>query len=313
MAARYAAPFTGDFAVFAIDGRGVRHETGYSKGVLRELWRKHEAAMPPGPIYCPDRRAAYFYLCFVFIHMAPSPSHSTLLNTPHTGPISQSTFRRRIVPRLIALAAVINEIHWGDRHDPYNHVDWLPFYCVGVVDTFPVIISQPSDTRQARRFYQPKYGACVMKVQIIIDLNGLIIFASFPHQGVTGDALIWRRSRPLFIGREFALADGAYTTCAHAVAPYRMDRIGGMGATEYLVNSLIQLYRARVEHIIGVVTAHAFFRTPARMGLNVIEACIKISLHATAMQLRERHSMVYRYQDTVRGPWPHNTPDLLGW
>ena len=103
-------PWTGDFSVFAIDGRGVRHETGYSKGVLREIWRKHEADMPREPIYSPDRRAAYYYLCFVFIHMAPSPSHSTLLNTPHTGPISQSTFRRRIVPRLIALAAAIDEI-----------------------------------------------------------------------------------------------------------------------------------------------------------------------------------------------------------
>lgn len=295
-------PFVGDFGVFAIDGRGVRHETGYSEGVLREIWRKHEADMPREPIYSPDRRAAYYYLCFVFIHMAPSPSHSTLLNTPHTGPISQSTFRRRIVPRLIALATAINEICWADRLDLYNHTDWLPFYCVGIVDTFPVVISQPSDSRQARRFYQPKYGACVIKVQVIIDLNGLIIFASFPHQGITGDALIWRRWRPNFIGREFVLADGAYTSSAHVVAPYRMNRVGGMGVQEHLVNSLIQLYRARVEHIIGVITAHAFFRTPARMGIDTIEACIKISLHATAMQLRERRTMVNRYNDTVRGP-----------
>ena len=86
-----------------------------------------------------------------------------------------------------------------------------------------------------------------------------------------------------------------------------------MGVQEQLVNSLIQLYRARVEHIIGVITAHAFFRTPARMGIDTIEACIKNSLHATAMQLRERHAVVNRYHDTVRGPWPHNTPDLLGW
>ena len=49
------------------------------------------------------------------------------------------------------------------------------------------------------------------------------------------------------------------------------------------------------------------------IGIDTIEACIKISLHATAMQLRERHTMVNRYNDTVRGPWPHNTPDLLGW
>jgi hypothetical protein len=313
--ATHARPpaFTGDFGVFAMDGRGVRHETGYSEGVLRELWRKYEPSMPPDPIYKPSRRAAYFYLCFVFIHRAPSPSHSTLLYTPHTGPISERTFYRRIAPRLIALAGIIDEVHWEDRHDQYNHVPWFNFYCVGAVDTFPVVISQPTDSRQARRFYQPKYGSCVMKVQIIIDLNGLIVFASFPHQGITGDANIWRRSRPHFIGLEYVLADGAYGSCAHTLVPYRMNRAGGMGAAEQLVNSLIQLYRARVEHIIGVVTAHAFFRTPARMGLGLIEACIKISVHATAMQLRERHSMIYRYHETVRGPWPHDAPDILGW
>jgi hypothetical protein len=115
------------------------------------------------------------------------------------------------------------------------------------------------------------------------------------------------------------LADGAYGSCAHTMVPHRMNRAGGMGAAEQLVNSLIQLYRARVEHIIGVVTAHAFFRTPARTGLDLIEACITISVHATAMQLRERHTMVlerhtmvFRDPDTVRGRWPHDAPDILG-
>jgi hypothetical protein len=72
----------------------------------------------------------------------------------------------------------------------------------------------------------------------------------------------WRHHHPRFLGREFVLADGAYSSCAHTLSPYRADRVGGMGVAEELANSIIQYYRARVEHIIGVVTAHAFFRTP---------------------------------------------------
>ena len=305
-------PFVGSFAVFVIDGRGVHHETGYSEGVLRELWRKHHVDMPQDLAFSPDKRAAFFYLCFVYIHVAPSPSHSTLLNTPHTGPVSERTFYRRVVPRLLALAAVVDEVRWTDRHDPMNHVPHFPFYCVGIVDTFPVVVSQPSDPRQARRYYQPKYGACVMKVQIIVDLNGLIIFATFLHQGTSGDARIWRHHHPRFLGREFVLADGAYSSCAHTLSPYRADRVGGMGVAEELANSIIQYYRARVEHIIGVVTAHAFFRTPARVNLDLIVACTKISVHATAMHLRERHEMVPRYSSTMLGRWTHDAPDVLG-
>ena len=76
---------------------------------------------------------------------------------------------------------------------------------------------------------------------------------------------------------------------------------------------MIQYYRARVEHIIGVIQNHEFFRTKARMSMDLITACTKISVHATALHLRKRHQFAYRYPHTVVGPHPHNAPDLFGW
>ena len=58
--------------------------------------------------------------------------------------------------------------------------------------------------------FAPKYHACVFKVQIIIDLNGRIVYYSVPHLGVTSDTKIWSKTRPRFNEGEFVLADGAY-------------------------------------------------------------------------------------------------------
>ena len=93
----------------------------------------------------------------------------------------------------------------------------------------------------------------------------------------------------VFSLNEYVLADGAYRSSAHTLVPYREDRAGGIGAGEEAVNDIIQYYRARVEHIIGVIQNHEFFRTKARMSMDLITACTKISVHATALHLRRRH------------------------
>lgn len=312
MPARQLSRFRGSFEIFATRG-GVKGETGYSDDVVQELWRKHGGSMPEAPRGS-DKGPAYFFAALKFIHLCPQPSKTgSLLFTPHTGFISSSTFDRQIAPRLIILGMVIDEIDWAQRHDPYNHTPHFKYFCVGALDTFPVTISEPSDSRVAARYYQPKYGCCVIKVQIIVDFNGNIIYLSMPHLGVTGDARIWRHCRPTFCLNEYVLADGAYRSCAHCLVPYRQDMAGGMGPGEEAVNDIIQFYRARVEHIIGVVQNHAFFREKSRMSMDLIQACTKISVHATALQLRKRHAFALRYPHTVVGPHPHNTPDVLGW
>ena len=304
--------FRGSFAVFST-ANGVQGETGYSDGIVQELWRKYDHFMPTAPQGV-DKAEAYFYAALKFIHLCPHPTKTgSLLYTPHTGFISSSTFDRQIAPRLIILGTVINEIDWALRHDEFNHVPHFKYFCVGALDTFPVRISEPSNSRVARLYYQPKYGCCVVKCQLIVDFNGNIIFCSIPHLGTTGDARIWRHCRPVFSLNEYVLADGAYRSSAHTLVPYREDRAGGIGVGEEKVNDIIQYYRARVEHIIGVIQNHEFFRTKARMSMDLITACTKISVHATALHLRKRHQFAYRYPHTVVGPHPHNAPDLLGW
>ena len=83
-------------------------------------------------------------------------------------------FHYVVLPALHYLALVMDEIYWDDRLDPYNHVIPFPFLVTGMVDTFPVRVLQPTNSEIRKRLYNPKYGACVYKVQLAIDFRGIL-------------------------------------------------------------------------------------------------------------------------------------------
>lgn len=140
--------------------------------------------------------------------------------------------------------------------------------------------------------------------------SGLIIYCSLPHIGTEPDNLIWNRTHPEFNWGEFVLADGAYVGTRNTVVPCRKNA-AGYGAAEEAYNDIIAHYRSRVEHIIGIVQNHEFFRSPTRLQMPVVVAITKILVHATAVELRHSHSVRFRYPDTRCGPWPHCAPLLL--
>lgn len=303
------ARFSGSFGIFAAGtaAERVQRDTGFSDYILGQLWDKYGDFMPDVQQGHPAKKEAYFYLCFKFIKHAPRPSHvQSTLWTPHTGHISAKTFERQIQPRLLILGQVMDEVHWTDRLDPMNHCVHWPNSLVGCLDTYPCTVSTPSVTEASRIFYQPKYHACVFKVQIIIDLNGRIVYYSVPHLGVTSDTKIWSKTRPRFNEGEFVLADGAYLSSWHCMVPYKAADGQELTADEDKVNSLIQLYRARVEHVIGLVQNCELFRSKCRMGIELSVSCVKIFLHATALHLRETSLSTWRYPSTMLStPRPH--------
>ena len=200
----------------------------------------------------------------------------------------------------------MDEVHWVDRLDPMNHCVHWPQGLVGCLDTYPCTIATPSDPVAAKLYYQGKYDSAVFKIQIIIDLTGRIVWFSMPHLGVTSDPKIWRHTRPHFNAGEFVLADGAYISCAHCLCPYKAQQGQPLAAGEDEVNSLIQLYRARVEHVIGLVENCELFRSKSRMGIELAMSCARVFVHATALHLNETNKLIRRYPNTMlHGPRPH--------
>ena len=165
-------------------------------------------------------------------------------------------------------------------------------------------LQQPSNFREARHLFQPKYGQCVFKYQLIINHKGVPIWMSGPHLGPTGDAKLWERKHPHLEPWEFLLADGAYGGSHHTVCPWRKN---SAHYNEY-VNNVISFYRARVERTIGIVKSHAMFDGKLRWTRRAICAAVKLCVHATAVDMTIRSQWSDNYTDTIVGPHRHDEP-----
>src|SRR5271163_4771659 len=69
------------------------------------------------------RKPIYIYKAYKYVHMYPSRSESgPTLQT------SSTTLQDKVLPALHHLSHNLNEIHWEDRLNPYNHTPDFPFY-----------------------------------------------------------------------------------------------------------------------------------------------------------------------------------------
>lgn len=132
----------------------------------------------------PLRKPQYLFLAYKYIHQYPARENESVLG------ISSTTLHNKVLPTLHTLATGINEIHWEDRLDPYNHTPDFPYYVTGIVDTVPIVVLEPEDALLRHWLFNPKYGAPVYKAQIAIDFLGRIIFFSGPHLGLYYDGHI---------------------------------------------------------------------------------------------------------------------------
>ena len=122
----------------------------------------------------PGWSAFYFFLVFVFIHKCPTLSWLESFRSRngkfHT---SKTSFYKWIYPIALALSGIIDEVDPSLRLDPMNH--GLPPFdtCfTGMVDTLPVYPSGCHDWWVSTLFFQPKHGACVLKMQLGITFTG---------------------------------------------------------------------------------------------------------------------------------------------
>ena len=117
---------------------------------------------------------------------------------------------------------------WRQRFAPRNA---LPIpdalfggQVTGHLDTFPIYLCKPKDAVMQRYTYNGKYGANVLKVQMVVDNTGTPIWYSGPHIGTYADIRLATQHMPAgMLESERFLADKAYcgATTPHLTKPYK--------------------------------------------------------------------------------------------
>lgn len=225
----------------------VKAETGFSADTLEFIWDKYEHVLPQRE-RDQEARRRYFYFVWRYIHMYPTWEQSpVVLWTPELikqkgKGISRTSLWRNVLLYLARLALAIDEVHWSERLNEYNHVPEFATHFTTMVDTMPVFVAESLDKSSSSKTFQPKYGDNVFKLQvrvycsddadsdlglqIVITLTGHIVGYTGLHWGVTPDNLIWRWTRdelPLEPW-ELTLGDGIYLS-AHAASCHCTDPV----------------------------------------------------------------------------------------
>jgi hypothetical protein len=172
------------------------------------------------------------------------------------------------------LSEEVNELKsaWATRLDPAMR---LPLFfgdnVHGSIDCFPIPIHCPAGF--SKQFFSGKYNYVsthfrhlivlsylsnrssflqyVVKLQIVCDNEGTVIWYSGPHLGKQHDIKIYREHHPPLMPHERLLADRGYVGADNnLIVPYK--RFGADLTPEHeMFNEVQSFYRVKGEHAIG--------------------------------------------------------------
>ena len=195
-------------------------------------------------------------------------------------------------------------------HPPSLPTPTHPTPLTGIVDVFPIYVPASHDFAMRQLLFQPKYDACVLKIQLGISFLGNIILWTGPHLGTTPDVTIWEQTWPYhpFFPWEWWLADLGYVGALGLVYKWKRtaQRSGQpppppLTPQELFYNNVHEFYRNRAEQIVDVVKSHRLFAQGVYRGSAAhLFPLITIVGHVTALELRLRQRFA------SFGPWQHH-------
>jgi hypothetical protein len=212
---------------------------------------------------------------------------------------------------------------WNNRDNASNVLPHLfPPTVIGCVDTFPIYVSRPTDSHFQSQLYNGKYSCHVLKVQVVVDHSGTILWYSGPHIGTTHDIELTRRYPPPLADGEEVLADLAYIGAdAHYCVPFKRRvievPIGNgrrrkkhtlpLSEPQTVYNRCHSWYRSTVEHTFGYVKRfriiNSMYRGKVLQSPQFIARAVRIILHITNMHLKanphRRHSPIIDVGDDL--------------
>ena len=191
------------------------------------------------------------------------------------------------------MAEHIDELELSARDDPYNHgTGEMAVGAKEIVDTFPFKIL----SRDAKH-HNVKYGAFVLKFQILCTFTGRITRLSKAYGGRVGDARIFDLEHDG--GNHIILGDKAYIGSYMCLTAKK----GRQPYLQRLRQKAMNRFRVRIEHTIGYIKEHGLFRRPkdwSRASLPFAASLVKIVVNCKSIEIKDRGG---RYAGI--GPWPH--------
>ena len=148
--------------------RGTLYDTGFLPSTLQTAWDKYSGAV--GNVLPPTRsdhkRIVWWYLYLMWAHRNHDP-RGTGFDGVGQGrfrqwfsTMSADLFNDQVLKVGGAFAAVVEEVAHRSRSlrdNPYNHAPWFRRGYYGIVDTFPVYVTEPTSWLNKQLLYQPKY------------------------------------------------------------------------------------------------------------------------------------------------------------
>ena len=298
----------------------IEADTGFAASTVQYIWDKYNAwnGSVPGtfggqlspPIYQKWRRCGYLVLFLMWVHLGLTPARTNQWHVQHVKmPMSTETWRTEVVGVGHALANIISEIDYDRRLDLYNHAPLFKYYVTALVDTLPIYVPHPSSFAMRKLLYQPKYKACVFKMQLGVNFLGQIVLWTGPHLGVTSDKEIWESTwaEHPFFSWEWWLADLGYVGALGLLTKYKRRRRPARNAPpppllpqQQLMNNVHEHVRNRIENIVGRVKRHALLRRGHYRGdFTKLKTILQVIGHMTAAELN--HVPCF----AAYGPWRH--------
>jgi hypothetical protein len=119
-----------------------------------------------------------------------------------------------------------NLCFFSDRLRPANRIPHprFPASITGCIDGTPIYIRAPADPEWRASSYSGKYKACVVKLQLICDHSGNILWYTGPHIGTTHDIRLLQTNVPPLRPMEKLLGDLGYVGYGpQVVVPFKRN------------------------------------------------------------------------------------------
>ena len=286
---------------------GVKSDTGYSAPVIKYVWRKYRAQLINAARGYEgfrfvvnegdDALAEYVGLCLYaalwYMHIYPTVAAigGWEFGRRTKRYFSKSEFYACVMPIIVELALIIDEVDYADRLHPRNHGTGILYRrFTALIDCAPIFVRDPTDSFWSSLLFQGKYNGAVFKIQVAINFLGWIVLYTGLHAGTRTDDEIFHdtAAQHPFEWWELWLGDGAYESCLGCVTGYAQRAAQALGVEDVWFNSYINHYRQRVEHTMHLLKDHGMWRCiHARNSPLVLDACMKLTVHLTNVGIKE--------------------------
>ena len=204
---------------------------------------------------------------------------------------TRTEFYDLIVPVMIAASLVIDEIRWEDRLNVDNHGTGIfAQRYTAFVDCAPIYVQRPTNKDLENALFDGKTGkGHCYKIQIGINFLGWIVMYTRMHISKRPDNRIFDDTADHHPLEDWELwfGDGAYASCAQVDTKHLREDGGTLSRDQLYVNSRVNHFRQRVEHIMGVIKKHNAFRLAWMGGHDLLEVALDLTVQMTNVALRK--------------------------